>query len=472
MFHRVAARAAFLALLASGCTSPSEGTPPVPPGADTLPNIILIITDDQDVGSLAHMPRLQETLVRQGLRFDNAFVTTPVCCPSRATMLRGQYAHNHGVRANRQPYGGAQGFRQGGNEDVTVATLLRDAGYRTVYLGKYLNGYDGKWLPRGWDEWQGQISSATYLGATWNVDGVVIRTGDDVYLTDDLAERAGQAVSRLRTDTRPLLMVVAPFAPHEPEVPAARHAGRFATLMVPRPPSFDEVDVSDKPAWIQARPRIGASLRATIDASYRKRQEMLLSVDEMVGSLVDSLRAVGELDRTYLVYTSDNGFHLGEHRLPPRKNTAYEEAMRVPLLVRGPGVPAGSSSDALVLNNDLAPTLATIAGVDVPSFMDGSSLAGLLRSGGTASFPRTGFLIHEGWQNDGSRLGWTALRTARYKYVEWTDGARELYDLQSDPFELQSIHATAPAALLQSLGARLTALKSCQGRACAAAEAN
>ncbi len=355
-------------------------------GAETegRPNVILILTDDLDAASISHMPNLESLLAEKGTTFENAFVTDPLCCPSRATILRGQYAHNHDILSNEPPHGGFEKFRSLGRQNSTMATWVDGVGYRTIFVGKYMNGYEGTYVPPGWDEWY--AVSGNYLSTDLNENGTINHYDPaQDYLTDVLADRAVDYVGRpgggapsFFKPHRPFFMWLGTTAPHAPADPAPRHADDLAGVSMPRPPSFDESDVSDKPAWISDNPSLSAEQAARAEGLYRNRLRSMLAVDEMIGRLVRALREGGELDNTYLVFTSDNGFHLGQHRLAAGKWTAYEEDIRVPLIVRGPGVPEGRTLEHLVLNNDLAPTFADLAGAESPSFVDGRSLVPLL----------------------------------------------------------------------------------------------
>jgi len=282
---------------------------------------------------------------------------------------------------------------------------------------------------------------------------------------------------------------VAPTAPHSPAIPAERHKDAFANEEVPRPPSFSEEDVSDKPVWVQELEPISEQEASRIDERYQERQESMLAVDEMVGSLVEELEATGQLDNTYIVFTSDNGFHLGTHRLRHGKKTPYEEAAHVPLFVRGPGVPAGSTVEDLTLDTDLAPTFAELGGLEEFE-ADGRSLTSLMRGGEPASW-RSAILLEafldgksaseegdaeaddEEGTGEGKRTDQTAFGSARtkdYKYVEHENGEKELYNLRKDPYELENVYETADPSLIEDLKTRLEALRNCSEEGCREAE--
>lgn len=454
------------------------------------PNIIFILTDDLDAKSITYMPRLKSLLADQGVTFANFFVTTSLCCPSRSSILRGQYVHNHRVYTNTPPSGGFELFHGLGRENSTIATWLRAGGYRTVLMGKYLNGYPDRaapaYVPPGWEEWyspaRGGYANFNY---TLNENGKLVpygtRPGD--YMTDVLSRKAVDVIQRSTRDGRPFFIYLATYAPHAPATPAPRHADLFSDVKLPRPPSFNEADVSDKPQWVQNRPLLPDRVVAQLDEHYRTRLRSLAAVDEMIAALVEALLAAGSLDRTYIFFSSDNGFHMGEHRLPAGKNTVYEEDIRVPLVVRGPGVASGQTREHLAMNIDLAPTFAAVARVPVPEFVDGRSLLPILQVRPPAFAQWRQVFVAEHFRGaplpagqPGRRLGPQtipdafALRASDFVYIEYETGERELYDLRVDPHELRSLVALAPPALLTRLSARLADLRQCTAAACRAAE--
>src|SRR5215216_4839062 len=345
------------------------------------PNIIFVLTDDLDYASTQKMPQLTSLLAEQGASFEDAFVSHPICCPSRATFLTGLYDHNHGVKGNSPPEGGFQKFVDEGHEENSIAVGLQQTGYQTAFFGKYLNQYpagDPTHIPPGWDEWYGKLNGQRLYDYDVNENGEVVSYGSETedFFTDVLSRQATDFVRRTAPEDQPFFAYVAPTAPHGPATPAERHKGAFAEEEVPRPPSYDEEDVSDKPSPINDAERISEEQASNIDDYYRQRLESMLAVDEMVGSLVQELEAAGELENTYIFFTSDNGWFQGEHRVQSTKNRPYEESARVPLFVRGPGVSAGTKMEKLALNTDLAPTFADLADASFPA--DGRTLVPLL----------------------------------------------------------------------------------------------
>jgi N-acetylglucosamine-6-sulfatase len=446
------------------------------------PNVVVLMTDDQTVESLRVMANVKTLLADQGTTFDSSFASFSLCCPSRATFLTGQYAHNHGVMGNSPPEGGYAKL----DSSNTLPVWLQRAGYHTVHIGKYLNGYPGSnrtHVPAGWTEWYGSIDPSTYqfYNYTLNENGRLIAYGSDPasYQADVYSRKAVDTVRRLAPAAAPFFLSVAFLAPHsggpresdDPRnfatpVPAPRHRNRFATEPFPQSASFNETDVSDKPLGIRNRPTLNAQAIANITENYRQRLESLLAVDEAVSAIVAALRETGELDRTVIVFTSDNGFFHGEHRVPSGKVLLYEPSIRVPLIVRGPGVPRGERVSELVANIDVAPTIVHATGATPLRTMDGRSLLPLAQDAGR----RTGrdILIERGPGGNNQQV-FSALRTPRYLYAEYSNGDRELYDLVRDPDQLTSLHADpAHEALRTALAGRLAQLRSCAGAACRA----
>ncbi len=466
------------------------------------PNIVFILTDDLDYASAQKMPEIGALLREEGTSFENTFVSHPICCPSRATILTGLYDHNHDVRTNSPPDGGFEKFRDEGLEESTIAARLQEGGYQTAYFGKYLNGYgqtDPTHVPPGWDEWYGKVNEQQLYDYALNENGEEVSYGseEEDFFTDILSEKATNFVERAAPEDQPFFAYVAPTAPHGPATPAERHEGAFADEEAPRPLSFNEEDVSDKPPPIRDAKPISEEEASNIDDYYRQRLESMLAVDEMVGALVEELEAAGELENTYIFFTSDNGWFSGEHRIHSGKNRAYEESARVPLFVRGPGIPAGSAVEDLAVNTDFAPTFAELAGISFPA--DGRSLAPLLYGEEPLSW-RSAILLEklpteEGGEDAGKAKGkakgksksktgagsvpksgvggspsFWAVRTATHKYVEYDNGERELYDLQNDPYELENVYESADPSLIEDLEARLERLKECSGDGCRQAE--
>lgn len=454
------------------------------------PNIIFILTDDMATYDLAQMPKLNRLVVDQGATFTNFFVTNSLCCPSRSSILRGQYVHNHGIERNSN---GFQKFHSLGHEKSTVATWLHSAGYLTGFMGKYLNGYadgiDQTYVPPGWDEWDSPVDNQGYREFSYvlNENHKLVKHGRAPadYLTDVIARKSVAFIRSAAEKKQPFFLHLAPFAPHVPATPAPRHADWFADVKAPRTASFNETDVSQKPAFIRAIPALNAKEIAELDELYRKRLRSLQAVDDLVEEIIAALTATGQLGNTYIVFSSDNGFHLGQHRLEAGKQTPYEEDIRVPLVVRGPGVPAKRALPYLAVETDLAPTFADWASAKTPDFVDGRSLAPLLTA---RAFPpdswRRAILVEHSagpepfmlqvekllFTRSPGLTSYQALRTSAYLYVEHASGERELYDLRVDVDELHNLAATADQRLIRRLSSWLGRLKRCKAFQCRSVE--
>jgi N-acetylglucosamine-6-sulfatase len=441
--------------------------------AGDRPNVLMIMSDDQTLESLRVMGNVRTQLGDRGVTFDNNFVSYSLCCPSRATFLTGQYAHNHHVLGNAPPNGGYDKL----DHKNTLAVWLQKAGYATIHLGKYLNGYGRirqTEVPPGWTEWYGSIDPSTYqfYNYTLNENGKLVKYGAAAsdYQADVYARKAVDIIRRQAADPRPFFFSVAFLAPHsggprEPgdpanmatPVPAPRHRNAFATQPLPAAPSFNEADVSDKPSGIRTRPLLAPARIAAIRENYQQRLESLLAVDEAVGELMKALESSGQLANTYIIFTSDNGFFHGEHRVPAGKVLLYEPSIRVPLIIRGPGIPAGQHRRQLVANIDLAPTIAAATRTTAGRVMDGRSLLPIARDR----------LLFWGRDLLLETPTYSAIRTPRWKYAEHVNGEKELYDLVRDPDELVSHHNDPRYARIQSeLAERLTRLKGCSGLSC------
>ncbi|MBJ8344747.1 sulfatase-like hydrolase/transferase [Antrihabitans sp. YC2-6] len=489
---------AFALLAAAGLTASAHAQP------DQRPNIVLILADDLDNTATPvweAMPLTAALIRDRGMEFENGFAPMPICCAARASILTGKYGHNTGVLTNGGEVGGFDAFRDNGNEQATIATYLHDAGYRTGMAGKYLNGleHDRGHIPPGWDDWNAGVDNLLYTGYgyTLNENGRQVRYGvrPQDYQTDVIARKSAEFITDSARDGRPFFWYAASTAPHFPLPAAPRHLPLTTPTAAPRSPNYQEPDVSDKPSWLidtaQAR---SATIALTNDVDYTNRLGSLHALDEMVAGIVDTLDRTGELDNTYLVFTSDNGYNLGAHRLT-QKMSPYEESMRVPLAIAGPGIGRGSSP-ATALSIDFAPTFLDWAGVPVPTNMDGRSLTGPLagddsgwRSDFVAEYAGGGALGLDGVALEqvpglDSAMyafdipSYTALRTDRYLYVRWYERERplsereyELYDLRADPYQLTNLVKTEQgkqvhAETVAGLNQRLIALGACSGATC------
>ena len=425
------------------------------------PNIVFVMTDDLDKRSMKDLDGIRSVMNANGTTFKNAYVTYPLCCPSRATILRGQYAHNTKIFGNHRPEGGEKKFRELGHDRSTIATWLDDVGYQTTYIGKYMNSYSGLYIPPGWDEWFVLNRAPREPYVNDNGQSITI-TGDS---TDVFAKEASDFIRSSSLNSAPFFAVVGTHDPHEPMAVAPRHRGRFADTPLPKPPNFDEEFVEDKPQWVQKYPRLSQTQIDELQHWYRERLRSMLAVEDLLRKIVATLRETGELSNTYIFFTSDNGFDFGNHRLyPAGKLRPYEEDIGVPLMVRGPGVPAGGVRQQLVINNDFAPTIAELAGASIPTFVDGSSFAPLLTNSPPSSW-RTAFLEEESiWHPH------KGVHTQRYMFTEYATGEYELYDLSVDPYQLDSKPQMGNEQLYSELQARLNALRTCSSEGCRSAE--
>jgi arylsulfatase A-like enzyme len=495
--------------LAVACSSTSNNSSTSSTATNThKPNVLFILTDDLDLAEISTMPHLEQLLVDQGVSFSDYFASVSLCCPSRATTLRGQYSHNTGVETNGGTNGGFETAHRLGIESSTIATWLHADGYRTALIGKYLNGYPNgvpqTYIPPGWDEWDSAVAGNPYsqFNYTLNSNGTLVKYGaaPTDYGTDVYVKKAQDFITRSAKDHKPFFTYLAVYAPHQPATPAPRDADAFPGAQAPRIPAYNALDVSGKPQFIQQLPLMGPAVQLRTDNLYRRRLQSLQAVDLGISHLVDTLRTTGQLDNTYLVFTSDNGFHLGQFRMPAGKQTAYDFDVHLPLIVRGPGIPKKTTAHQLTGNIDLAPTFAAMAGVTPPAFVDGRSFLPIAKDPSTDTTWRTSYLV-EHWKEDdtGATVGkapqepgdldqtqaprarrsaaannpipeYHAVRTGRYLYVEYVTGERELYDVIADPDQLHNIVTTADPALVQQLAAQVKSLESCKASSCRSAE--
>jgi arylsulfatase A-like enzyme len=482
-------------------------------------NVVFILTDDQSFSELAGMPNVQSLIGGQGATFNRAYVPYPLCCPSRASLLSGKYMHNHGVRGNVPPNGGWVRFVP--QEPTALPARTANAGYYNVHLGKYLNGFGtdaAPSIPPGWSEFRGKISEDNlyFNFTTFEKEGPgdtpeVVFYGDQPseYQTDVIRDRARQFVDGAGPVETPFMLNLWFNAPHSPYIPAPRHQGTLETLALPRLPGFNEKDISDKPRWLrkQGKQKLDKGFRNALAGERRRRLEMLRSVDEAVGALVAELNAEGILDETYIVFTSDNGFFRGEHRIAGGKFLAHEPSSHVPLLIRGPGIPAGSVSEELVSSLDVTQTILQIATGSADPALDGRSLlpfaqnnslrttrpilleadtgpgqgdavddesvagaavasAGLAGKRGVSDLdqePTAGVAAANGSRAPAYR----AIRTDRYLYVLYANGQRELYDMRRDPKQMRSAHRDGRYRKVRRfLSKALFSFATCGGASC------
>ncbi|HEX2162131.1 MAG TPA: sulfatase [Thermoleophilaceae bacterium] len=458
-----------------------------PAAADAKPNIVFIMTDDQTDESTA-VQRNVGLIKGDGTTFTETIASYPLCCPSRATYLSGQYSHNHGVIHNAGPFGGYIRF----DNSNALPLWLQQAGYRTMHVGRYLNGYGVQnpniaEVPPGWNDWVSGVGEQVFNYERWqtNENGQIFnRPGPDhpnEHQTDFYGRRAAELIDQAAPSAQPFYLSLTFPAPHsgfplEPDdppflptpYPAPRHRNAFAGTPLPRPPNFDEADVSRKPQIVSDRPRLSPEWVAAIQENYQQELESLLSVDDAVGAVLNALQRSGELDDTLLIYTSDNGFFHGEHRLPSEKILPYDEAARIPLIMRGPGVPRGVELDNLVSNIDWAPTIVDAADARAGRLMDGTSLFETIDD--PRRLPGREIVLENGTGANGIPM-FRALRNERYLWIEHKfSGEYELYDLVKDPYQLRNLEdLDSYAEIRAALAKRLRRLQRCRGaRACGA----
>jgi len=466
--------------------------------AATKPNIVVIMTDDQTLEEMRVLTQTHQLIRDQGTTFRNFYCSFPLCAPSRATFLTGQYAHNHGVVSNDPPNGG---YTQLSNNN-TLPVWLQEAGYFTSHIGKYLNGYGrltAKTLvPPGWTDWQGLVDNSTYssYNYTINDNGTLITYGESAadYQTDVLTDRAVETIDEA-VQRQPFFLNIATLAPHVESAakppsgprPPPRYTGVFRNEPLYKPPSFNEADVSDKPSFIRDLPLLDRPTIQQRTSRYRGELGALLAVDDLVERVVKELAATEVLNSTVIIFTSDNGLFHGEHRIKNGKIHAYEEASHLPLLIRGPGFPKGKTAKQVVANIDLAPTIVDLAGTNARREMDGRSLLALAQDSSVATARN---VLIEGQRTrrensvaqgksqlfleiQGATQEYKAVRSKSFLYVEYTTGEEELYDMRKgtanyDPYQLQSQHANSAYSQIKSqLAATLNKLRTCSGESCA-----
>jgi N-acetylglucosamine-6-sulfatase len=558
---RLALAAALLALLGTlalaagsqgvGAAIPDESVRDelLPPGKQ--PNIVVIQTDDQTIDQLyatftppggAPIPAMPNTLASiaaKGITFNRYYVSYPLCCPSRVSLLTGRYAHNHNVRGNVPPNGGATGFFYRQANSHNVATWLQAAGYRTIHVGKFLNGYgdepfdDGKTVPPGWNAWHSVIKADThhyFYGYTLNnngaLEGPIGDSGswdtreygprDDfgcpfaslngqpcLYETDVLTRIASEEMFGTPSG-QPLYLQLDYTAPHGdfrrpagPE-PATRHYDSFSGAAYPHGPSegFNEGNVNDKPLFIREASFLSPTETRAYRVYYQKGLESLRAIDEGVQQVINTLGAMQRLRNTYVIFTSDNGFFYGEHRLTGGKFLAYEPATHLPLLIRGPGIKPGSSTGELAGNIDLAPTILELANAEPDKSIDGRSLIPFIadpelrtrrpllfesfvetndvnaQGGVPLTSPRAGTSRARGGYEASTSIvappkDYIGMRLGPYKYIEWPNGEKELYDINKDQFELNNkIRDPNFYPIRTFLQNELRRLAECVGRDC------
>jgi N-acetylglucosamine-6-sulfatase len=549
---RFAIALALCLLLAGLVAAGLQSAQAAEPSALQKPSFVVIQTDDETLDQLyaslnvggvevQAMPYTLSLIANRGVTFNRYYVPYPLCCPSRVSLLTGRYAHNHNVRGNVPPNGGYTGFKARGAYTHNLATWLQGAGYRTVHIGKFLNGYgdepfdEGKDVPPGWSAWHSVLKADTnhyYYGYSLNNNGSIEGPYGDpgswetreygerddfgcpaaplngkpcFYETDRFNTIAWEELTQTSPE-QPFYMQLDYTAPHGdfrrpagPE-PATRHYNTFAGAPYPhsRSEGFNEGNVNDKPRFIREAPYLSLNDIHTYRVYYQKALESLRSIDEGVKLVVDTLGGLHRLSNTYIIFVSDNGFFYGEHRLTGGKFLAYEPATHLPLLIRGPGIKPGTSTGELAANIDIAPTILELAGAEADKSIDGRSLVPYMRDSALRSrrpllfesFVETADVEangeptaqravkevkrHRRTAKNGASASIVAppkdyegIRLGPYKYIEWPDGEKELYDITKDPNELNNVVRVPNLSPIRAfLHAQLVRLEACVGRAC------
>lgn len=441
------------------------------------PNIIFILTDDYASNLVDFMPNLK-AMQKEGVTFSNYYVSNSLCCPSRASIFTGMLPHNSRVETNTPPNGGYDGYMQYGNAAESFCVALQRAGYKTAMMGKFLNGYlPAKHDPPvGWSDWFVAGGGYRNFNYDMNSNGKIIHYGNSPgdYLTDVLSARTDSLIKAWKNN--PFFIEIATFTPHAPFTPAPRHQNLFKDEKAPRTPTFNKQADSTAPGWLRELKPLGAKQIDKIDNIFRNRVRCVMSIDDMLGSIRKVLKETGTSNHTYIFFSSDNGYHLGDYSMLQGKQTPFDIDIRVPLIGYGPAISAGTLQEAIVSNIDLAPTFAALAGVQLPGAPDGKDIQHLLRQD-TRKIDWRNFAIieHKRVSYDGNdpdkqeaadgRLpSYTALRFHKLLYVEYETGEISCYNTEKDPFQLKNIAFALPAEVQKKLHGIVLAAKQCSGK--------
>lgn len=430
-----------LSLLTANCSGEKKNVRP-------RPNFILIVTDDQDADSVKVMAKTRARVIKKGITFTNAYVTSPVSAPSRGSILTGRYPKNTGITSGYEQLHGEQ-------EEYTIAPLLHNAGYRTALVGKYLNRYGQThpdFIPKGWDEWHALIDENIYYNYQLNENGRIVRYGDrrEDYITDVLSAKAAHFLDTGGND-QPFFLCINTVAPHAKPVPAPEYAHEFKDVTFSF--AFEE-DISDKPAWVRDYRKMNDNLireyfghAGRMENLYRNRWRTLLSVDDMVDNIMNHLEKNGLLQNTYIFLVSDNGDGLTKHIPVSAKLSPYDEGIRVPFIALGPGIPENRQVDQLTSTADILPTLADLAGIKPAAEVDGRSLVPIFNNPALAENWRE-FIFTEltqagkSWPWKSTPPSYQLIRSKEFKYIEYASGEREYYDLRNDPDEMENLYSS------------------------------
>lgn len=442
------------------------------------PNIIFILTDDFASNLVDYMPNLK-AMQKEGVTFNHYYVSNSLCCPSRSSIFTGRLPHNTGVETNTKPNGGYEIFMQKGNAQESFCVALQDAGYKTSMMGKFMNGYlpHKHDAPPGWSDWF--VAGGGYRNFNYDINhnGQIRHYGkkDEDYLTDVLASHADSLIRSWKD--QPFFIEIATFTPHAPFIPAPRHQDLFEKEKAPRTAAFNKQADSTAPRWLRELEPLGSKQINRIDNIFRNRLRCDMSIDEMLGRIRKTLNQTGASDNTYIFFSSDNGYHLGDYSMLQGKQTPFDIDIRVPLIVCGPGVAKERLQQSIVSNIDLAPTFSALAGTQLTGEPDGKNIQHLLREANTEkiNWRNLAIIEHRNVKDDpndpdrqdaadGRLPSYTALRFKDLLYVEYETGEISCYDVKKDPFELKNIASSLPLDKQKKLHAILVAAKKCGGK--------
>jgi N-acetylglucosamine-6-sulfatase len=454
-----------------GANAPSAFASSTSQAASGRPNIVFVLTDDLSDNLVSQMPAVL-AMQRHGTSFSHYYVVDSLCCPSRSSIFTGEYPHDDGVFTNDPPDGGYQAYQANHDAPHSFAVALKDQGYTTAFMGKYLNGYGATDpVPPGWDVWDG-VNEGGYQEYNYrvNVNGVPVNYGGapSDYLTDVLSQKAATFVSSASTSSHPFFLEVATFAPHAPFIPAPKYKNAAAGALYPATPAYD-AQVKNPPPWLGQRQPLTTAEEAHMLSEYRRRIEVDYSVDDLINNIKSALARAGVQNDTYIVFSSDNGLHMGEYRLLDGKQTPFDTDISVPLVMTGPHIAAGRTVSALASNIDLAPTFDAVAQAPVDPKTDGVSLLPLLSRQPPPDWQQAVLVEHHGTDDlpgdpdaqnraQADPPSYEAIRTANALFVRYASGFEEYYNTDVDPYELDNLGGSRAPPYLK---AALEALSQC-----------
>ncbi|KAJ1957486.1 hypothetical protein EC988_000804 [Linderina pennispora] len=474
-----------LATLAASLVAGSKhlGKCPGQPTNGKKPNFVVFLTDDQDylMDSLKYQKYVQKYFIDQGTQFTHYYTTSSTCCPSRVSFLLGKFAHNHNTTSEVAPYGSYYKFQENKLDDHWLPLWLQEENYRNYYIGKFINGVDATHLgpPKGWEHFEPLVSPGIYnfTHPIFSLNGGPLEEHPGVYQTDLISNKSLALIDSLSERDDPFFFVISPTAPHEevqvngdftPPRPADRHKHLFPDAKVPRTPHFNPA-VQDKVSWLKDLPLLSAADIEYLDFMYRQRLRSLQATDELVDAVFKRLEEKGLVDNTYFIYTTDNGFHLGHHRLKAGKSLAYEDDVNLPFIIRGPGIAKNVTRSNPGTHSHFPATILDLAGISRPDDLDATSL---FDPDHTESFNL------EYWQASSKKTIVDSQNRTAYKslriiskdfnlyYSVWCSGEREYYNMATDKYQLKNLYGRTDPNLLNRLDALLSVLYNCKGDVC------